>query len=83
MLMVNGMLPVTGVPLPFISYGGSSLLVNFAAIGLLLNIARRSALTKSGVGTKARSKQNQQSLREETQSRFKPQKLSEPQVEEK
>ncbi len=32
--MVCGIMPVTGVPLPFISYGGSSLLMNFMAIGL-------------------------------------------------
>lgn len=32
-------IPLTGVPLPFISYGGSSMLINYAAIGLLLNIA--------------------------------------------
>ncbi len=38
--MVTGLLPVTGVPLPFISFGGSSLLVTMAAAGLLLNIAR-------------------------------------------
>lgn len=36
------LLPLTGVPLPFISYGGSALVVNMAALGLLLNISRRS-----------------------------------------
>ena len=36
----TGALPVTGVPLPFVSAGGSSLLVSLAAVGVLLNIAR-------------------------------------------
>lgn len=39
---VLGMMPVTGVPLPFISSGGSSLIVVLASAGLLVNIARRS-----------------------------------------
>jgi len=37
--MVMGLLPITGVPLPFISYGGSSLITNFICIGLILNIS--------------------------------------------
>ncbi len=38
--MVN-VIPLTGVPLPFISYGGSSLLVFFALMGILINIGKR------------------------------------------
>ena len=36
-----GIMPITGIPLPFVSYGGSSLLLNFASIGLLLNLHMR------------------------------------------
>lgn len=39
--MVAGVIPVTGVPLPFISFGGTSLIVNCAAIGLLISVGRR------------------------------------------
>ncbi len=39
--MVMGLLPITGVPLPFISYGGSSLITNFICIALLLNISSK------------------------------------------
>ncbi len=37
---VMGLAPLTGVPLPFVSYGNSSLLVSLAAVGLILNVAR-------------------------------------------
>jgi rod shape determining protein RodA len=39
--MTMGIMPITGIPLPFISAGGSSLLTNFAAVGLLLNVHMR------------------------------------------
>jgi len=39
---VVGLLPVTGVPLPFVSFGGSSLVIAMFAVGLLANIAKRS-----------------------------------------
>ena len=38
---VIGVLPVTGVPLPFVSFGGSSLVITMGAAGILLNIARQ------------------------------------------
>ena len=66
--MVCGIMPVTGVPLPFISYGGSSLLMNFMAIGLLASVGRRNVEGVKQVGTT----KDLPSLREETQSRFKP-----------
>ena len=36
--MTVGIMPITGIPLPFMSYGGTAILTDFAAIGLLLNI---------------------------------------------
>ena len=39
--MTVGILPVTGVPLPLFSYGGTSLIVNLFSIGLLLSVGMR------------------------------------------
>jgi len=40
--VVLGLVPTTGLPLPFVSYGGSAMLVNLAGIGILLSIAAQS-----------------------------------------
>lgn len=39
--MTIGLMPITGIPLPFISYGGSSMLTNFMALGILLSVNRK------------------------------------------
>ncbi len=39
--VVIGLIPVTGVTLPFLSYGGSSLLISMVSVGILLNISRK------------------------------------------
>ena len=45
--MVIGLLPVTGIPLPFVSYGGSNMLTNMMAIGLAENVIMRSRKRES------------------------------------
>ncbi len=44
---VVGLLPITGLPLPFVSFGGSALITTMAATGLLLNIARQGSPARS------------------------------------
>jgi len=39
--MVLGLLPVVGIPLPFLSYGGSAMVVLMASVGLLMNVSMR------------------------------------------
>ncbi|MCM1289210.1 MAG: putative lipid II flippase FtsW [Corallococcus sp.] len=48
--VVTGSIPPTGLPLPFISYGGTSLVVFLAAVGILLNISRDVIPHKTGAG---------------------------------
>jgi rod shape determining protein RodA len=45
--MVSGILPVVGVPLPFLSYGGTALLTLFIGAGMLMSIQRHRQLVQS------------------------------------
>ena len=57
--VVTGSMPVTGVPLPFISYGGTSLVFNLAAMGVLLNISMQCKNPKDEIEEKIiKSKMN-------------------------
>jgi rod shape determining protein RodA len=50
--MVCGLFPVVGIPLPFVSYGGSSMLTNMMALGIMANLAR-SRFTFQGGGERS------------------------------
>jgi cell division protein FtsW len=53
-LAVMGSAPLTGIPLPFLSYGGSSLVVLLAGVGILLNIAHRGGAAAASVPDRSR-----------------------------
>ena len=50
--VVTGLLPVTGLPMPMVSYGGSGMIINMSLIGILLNISQ----AKRTVGNNSWSK---------------------------
>ncbi len=44
--MTIGLMPMTGIPLPFISYGGSNMLTNMIGVGIVLNVYMRHPVKK-------------------------------------
>jgi cell division protein FtsW len=54
MSAVLGLLPLTGIPLPFVSYGGSSLVIGLTSVGVLLNIAANGTAVEAKVPDRRR-----------------------------
>ena len=54
--MTIGFMPITGIPLPFLSYGGSNLVTNMAGIGLVLNMVMNRSVTSQGLAPQTRIK---------------------------
>ncbi len=63
--VVTGSIPPTGISLPFISYGGSSLLISMSMIGILISIAKETFLTESAPRTKRKRARRSSSARSE------------------
>lgn len=64
--VITAVIPFTGIPLPFISYGGSSLLISLVGMGILLNISRDEAITKRQQPTRRRTPRTTRQRRQRT-----------------
>ena len=53
---VTGLMPITGVPLPFVSFGGSALVVSLVAVGVLASVARAGSGRPGGPRGRARAR---------------------------
>ena len=84
MMVVTALMPVTGIPLPFISYGGSALTINLVAVGILLSISRETSQTGSlldalsGIGRRDRRAHLPRAGRRARPSRRTARRLSSP-----
>ncbi|MCL4079106.1 putative lipid II flippase FtsW [Coriobacteriia bacterium Es71-Z0120] len=58
MCAATGLMPVTGIPLPFVSYGGSSLMLTLVCVGLVLGAARRAERSPAAVPSRASAKRS-------------------------
>jgi cell division protein FtsW len=72
--VITAVIPFTGIPLPFISYGGTSLVISMIGAGILLNISRDSALQKrpqgSGKRKRRKTRQSRRGKRPSATDRF-------------
>lgn len=65
--VITAVIPFTGIPLPFISYGGSSLAISLVGVGILLNISRDAAITSTPQPTRRRATAQPRTTRQRRQ----------------
>ncbi len=65
MAAVTGLMPITGKPLPFVSYGGSSMLVTMICVGLLLSVSQHGACAPRAVTSRKRTEEPRREVPDE------------------